>query len=131
MDIPTDNHRPSDSSSNSKYKRSSATYHTVHFGPLLFRNATFPTISLPPFAIEIFPPISVAASDSPAYFKVQARPVSVAQFLVSCFPSRRDNLYNFSRFADYCSYRLLNTRKMMLLQEALCINETEKRVVGL
>lgn len=37
----------------------------------------------------------------------------------------------FSIVVDYCSYRLLNKKQMILLQHAQCIHDNKERVVGL
>lgn len=79
------------------------------------------------------PSIPLTVSDSPAYFKTQARPPPlrllglhrpVVQVEKSIFTP-------FSRVVDYLSYRLLNSRRMISLQEARSIHDTNERVVGL
>lgn len=80
MDIPTDTHRPF--SSNTNFRRSSATYHPPHSGPLLFSNTIFFAILPSPIGVEGVPPIFFTVFHPLALFQ---SPSATASLLLDTF----------------------------------------------
>lgn len=63
MDIQTDDHGRY--SFNTHFRRSSATYHSAHFGQLPFPNTLFSAVKPPRIGVEGVPPILRTVSDYP------------------------------------------------------------------
>lgn len=130
MNNPTHDHGPFNS--NTSFGQSSATNNTVHFGPHFFPNTPFPAITAPPISMESVLLIFFTVSDCPALFQ-NARATRSQILGLFCLSLRVQNtiLIPFSRVVECQSYGWLNTKQVILLQEARCIPDTKKRVVRL
>lgn len=130
MEILTDDHTPSNSNNN--FRRSPATCHTSHFGPIPFRNTLFLAIQPLPIDLEGIPPILHTISDSPVPFQ-QSNATLPRSFGLNFpnFPAWETILTPSSKVVKYLSYPLLNTGQIRLQQRARCIHETKAKILGL
>lgn len=127
-EISAHDHRPFNYNDN--YSRSSAKYLTAHSVLLPFQ--TFSSLLFDFFlsAWRMFCPFVWRNLILRHYFKSQ-EPL-LAGSLCPSFPSVQVQgtlLISISRVVEFRSYRLLNTRRMILLKEAWCFHDTRIEIV--
>lgn len=108
MDILTDNHEAS--TSNTYFRRLSATYDTTHSGPLPFLGTLFSTIPPPSVSVEGATSICTTVSDSEVFENLRATTSWSHVSYCTGIQFQEAILVSSLRVEDYRYYCLLNTK---------------------